>query len=164
MGVHRILRPGHPDLRRPALGCRGRLRLPRAAWSTTWWRPCTPMKDWAWWQIGNLRRIAVIEIQPGNTRYPGAVPTGRCWSIALCSTALPGRLPVRSRPARRSRPPAPHRRRLRPDGTPRHLEPEDLRLPARDGTLFIDRLTDTTRLAFLDEYREFHATASSNPT
>lgn len=48
---------------------------------------------------------------------------------------------------------------------PRHLEAEGFlatvfqhEIDHLDGMLYIDRVTDTTRLAFLDEYREFHAT------
>lgn len=183
MGVHRILRLGHPDLRRTSAPVVEEdfdsPELHRLVDDLVATMHAHEGLGLAAPQIGNLRRVAVIEIQPGNTRYPGAVPTGR---LVLVNPALTVLDPTPQRywegclsvPGLRGEVARPRHIAVDyrdPDGTPRHLEPEDFlatvfqhEIDHLDGTLFIDRLTDTTRLAFLDEYREFHATASSNPT
>ncbi|MGM0672515.1 peptide deformylase [Thioalkalivibrio sp.] len=183
MSVRRILRMGHPDLRRTCdpvaeadFGSPGLHALVDDLVDTM---HASEGLGLAAAQIGVPQRVAVIEIQPGNARYPGAVPTGRLILVNPEVTVLDptpqcyweGCLSVPGLRGEVARPCHIAVDYYGPDGTPRHLEPEGFlatvfqhEIDHLDGTLFIDRVTDTTRLAFLDEYREYHATASSKPT
>ena len=178
MSVRRILRMGHPDLRRVcdpvADGDFGSPGLQALVDDLVDTMHASEGLGLAAAQIGDTRRVAVIEIQPGNTRYPDAVPTGRLVLVNPVVTVLDP-TPQRywegclSVPGLRGEVARPRHIAVdyhEPDGTPRHLEPEGFlatvfqhEIDHLDGTLFIDRVTDTTRLAFLEEYREFHAEA-----
>ncbi|WP_081619816.1 peptide deformylase [Thioalkalivibrio sp. ALJT] len=183
MSVRRILRLGHPDLRRVCdpvadsdFGSPGLQALVDDLVDTM---HASEGLGLAAAQIGDTRRVAVIEIQPGNTRYPDAVPTGRLVLVNPVATVLDP-TPQRywegclSVPGLRGEVARPRHIAVdyhEPDGTPRHLKPEGFlatvfqhEIDHLDGTLFVDRVTDTTRLAFLDEYREFHATALQAPS
>ncbi|PYG03667.1 peptide deformylase [Thioalkalivibrio sp. ALE21] len=178
MSVRRILRMGHPDLRRVcdpvADSDSGSPGLQALVDNLVDTMHASEGLGLAAAQIGDTRRVAVIEIQPGNTRYPDAVPTGRLVLVNPVVTVLDPTLQrywegCLSVPGLRGEVARPRHIAVdyhEPDGTPRHLEPEGFlatvfqhEIDHLDGTLFIDRVTDTTRLAFLDEYREFHAEA-----
>ncbi|MEZ5661151.1 MAG: peptide deformylase [Burkholderiaceae bacterium] len=179
MAVREILRLGHPVLRQRAQP------VPDSAFGSDWLtRLIEDLTDTmhaanglgiAAPQIGEPWRVAVLEVPADNPRYPGApaYPFGvyvnpeleiidataqGFWEGCLSVPGLRGQV---------KRPRAVRVRWRDPAGEPHELVAEDF--PATvfqhefdhlDGILYVDRVTDTRTLSFLEEFARYHAPAA----
>ena len=164
MSVRHILRMGHPDLRRTCDP------VPESDFDSP--RLHALVDDLvdtmhaneglglAAAQLGVPQRVAVIDIEPGNSRYPDAVPTGRLVLVNPAVTVLDptpqryweGCLSVPGLRGEVARPRHIAVDYREPDGTPRHLEPKGFlatvfqhEIDHLDGKLFVDYLSSLKR-------------------